>query len=211
METLGAYGSDDEAAPAPKPEYRDYSMAVVSAAPAVGMLSAAHLGSQLLRHNQKEISTNLPIEVLMAPVQGPANPFTFNSSGAEGGGRRVGMGVIEDAAVEDWTFDEQYQTYQRSGFAVDLSTNQVLGNYGEYLKSGGETAQSVRGAAMFAIQIRNSSTDQYLIAYVPLQSSALRLGRERRAAGGSGGAMWTCSCRPWRIWATRPRGRGPRA
>jgi pre-mRNA-processing factor 17 len=148
METLGAYGSDDEATPSLKPEYRDYSMmAMVSAAPAVGMLSAGHVGSQLLRHDQKEISSNLPIEVLMAPVQGPANPFTFNSLGAEGGGRRVGMGVIEDAAVEDWTFDEQYQTYQRSGFAVDLTSNQVLGNYGEYLKSGGETAQTVRGTA----------------------------------------------------------------
>lgn len=146
MEALGAYGSDDEATPALQPEYRDSSLAIVSAAPAVGMLSTGHVGSQLLRHDQKEISSNLPIEVLMAPVQGPANPFTFNTAGAVGGGRRVGMGVVEDAAVEDWTFDEQYQTYQRSGFAVDLTTNRVLGNYGEYVKSGGETSQTARGA-----------------------------------------------------------------
>ena len=39
-----------------------------------------------------------------------------------------GAGSLELTSMQDFTFDEQFQTYQRSGYAVDSSTNQVIGN-----------------------------------------------------------------------------------
>jgi pre-mRNA-processing factor 17 len=75
-------------------------------------------------------------------VSGPANPFRFNVAAA--GARQAGMGTIEDTVIEDWTFDEQYQTYQRSGFALDVSTNQIIGDINEYNAVRGDTAQTAK-------------------------------------------------------------------
>lgn len=38
------------------------------------------------------------------------------------------VGSLEVTSLQDYTFDEQFQTYQRSGYAVDSSTNQIIGN-----------------------------------------------------------------------------------
>ena len=138
MDFLGGYGSGDEA---PAPEYSTLS---VNTAPAVAIVSKAH--PLVLRHDQKELTHNVTADVLMAPVQGPTNPFKFNHTGP---GKAAGMGSIEDTVVENYAFDEQYQTYQRSGFAVDISTNQILGSVDEFNAANGETAQTARGAGLF--------------------------------------------------------------
>lgn len=138
MDILGGYDSGDEAVK-PVSEYKASSVKV-NAAPAVTMVSKVL--PMVLRHDQSELKYNVTSDVLMAPMQGPLNPFKFNSSGP---GKRSGMGSIEDTVVENYAFDEQYQTYQRSGFAVDISTNRILGSVDEFNSARGETAQTARG------------------------------------------------------------------
>ena len=41
---------------------------------------------------------------------------------------------IETTSIEDYTFREQYNNYQRAGFAVDSSTNEILGDHNSYYK-----------------------------------------------------------------------------
>lgn len=137
MDFLGGYSSGDEGG---KEDIEYRSISVVNAAPAVAMVSRDQ--AMVLKHNQKELTHNVTADILMAPIQGPMNPFKFNVSGP---GKKAGMGSIEDTVVDNYAFDEQYQTYQRSGFAVDISTNQVLGSIDEFNLANGETAQTARG------------------------------------------------------------------
>jgi pre-mRNA-processing factor 17 len=37
-------------------------------------------------------------------------------------------GKLEVTSMQDYTFDQEFQSFQRSGYAVDSSTNQVVGN-----------------------------------------------------------------------------------
>lgn len=41
-------------------------------------------------------------------------------------------GHLEITNIQDYTFDEQFQNYQRSGYAVDASNNTVIGNKSLY-------------------------------------------------------------------------------
>ena len=36
--------------------------------------------------------------------------------------------ALEITNIQDFTFDEQFQNYQRSGYAVDYSSNTVIGD-----------------------------------------------------------------------------------
>ena len=138
MEVLGEYGSDDEGL-GPQPEVK-VALSGSASAPSVAIVSRDL--PKLIRHDQKEIMANPTADILLAPVSGPANPFRFNVAAA--GARQAGMGTIEDTVIEDWTFDEQYQTYQRSGFALDVSTNQIIGDINEYHAVRGDTAQTAK-------------------------------------------------------------------
>lgn len=50
-------------------------------------------------------------------------------------GKRLGHGYIDQTSIDDFTFEEQYQNYQRSGYALDVTTQQVLGDYNGYLNA----------------------------------------------------------------------------
>lgn len=49
-------------------------------------------------------------------------------------GKKVGKGHIDYTAIDEYTFNDQYHTFQRSGYALNLSTQQVLGDYDGYTK-----------------------------------------------------------------------------
>ncbi|KAJ8610013.1 hypothetical protein CTAYLR_006636 [Chrysophaeum taylorii] len=53
---------------------------------------------------------NLPAAAVRAPVLGPAHPH-----------RRGGVGSAEVAAIEEWSFHEQYHTFQSYGYALSAS------------------------------------------------------------------------------------------
>ena len=118
-------------------------------APIVSLNSTTTNNNSLIKHNQTELFHNPRANVVLAPQHGPAHPYRFNAP--VGGTKQVGMGRIEETNMESWTFDDQYQTFQRSGFAIDSETNVVLGDYEEYVKSGGDTAQTARGILQSAL------------------------------------------------------------
>jgi pre-mRNA-processing factor 17 len=69
---------------------------------------------------------NQPIANLPSEVLGPENPFKV----------KFGQKPMntEAVAIDHYTFDEQYQNFQRSGYAIDSKSNQVLGDYHAYVQ-----------------------------------------------------------------------------
>lgn len=59
-------------------------------------------------------------------------------------GKKFGRGYVEPTAVDSSTFDEQYQSYQRSGYALDVSTAGVIGDYNAFLNESREIAGKKR-------------------------------------------------------------------
>jgi pre-mRNA-processing factor 17 len=51
-------------------------------------------------------------------------------------------GSLEQTSIQDFTFNEQFQSYQRSGYAVDSSTNQVIGSKKMYNLEKGMSAKA---------------------------------------------------------------------
>jgi pre-mRNA-processing factor 17 len=47
-------------------------------------------------------------------------------------GSKNGVGTLEETSVESYSFDEQYKNYQRSGYAVDSTTNEIIGDLEAY-------------------------------------------------------------------------------
>jgi hypothetical protein len=150
MDFLGGYGSgsgsdneDDRKEPNTS-KFLDYKpiSQTLCVAPIVSVASAMTT-TQLIKHDQVELRNNPRAGVVLAPHNGPAHPFRSNAPA--NGAKQAGMGKIEETNIESWTFDEQYQTFQRSGFAIDSETNDVLGDYKEYVNMSGDTAQTARG------------------------------------------------------------------
>lgn len=79
-------------------------------------------GMSLVPFNgENQALANLPGE-----IAGPNHPFKSKYG--------VKLMHTEDAAIDEYTFDEQYKNYQRSGYAMDASSNVVLGDYNAFIK-----------------------------------------------------------------------------
>jgi pre-mRNA-processing factor 17 len=57
-------------------------------------------------------------------------------------GKRIGRGYIEATSIDEATFNEQYQTFQRSGYAIDSLSQAVIGDYNNYLAEQGVVLSS---------------------------------------------------------------------
>jgi pre-mRNA-processing factor 17 len=53
-------------------------------------------------------------------------------------GKRIGKAFVEATAIDEFTFNQQYQSFQRSGYAHDLSSNRIVGNYDNYVNDQSE-------------------------------------------------------------------------
>lgn len=137
MDAIAGYGSDDDV---PLPVALLPSQASITSAPAALMVQSSSRDLRLTAIDSKTniLTVNRRADVVLAPIQGPANPFKHNA-GIQGV-QRVGVGAVEAMSIEDWCFNEQYHTYQKSGYAVDHETNAVLGDYQEYLANEGNSA-----------------------------------------------------------------------
>jgi pre-mRNA-processing factor 17 len=186
MDILGNYGSDSDSDNGDsKPtsgstslphslEYKPMSSALC-AAPLTHSLTHTHThnhptNSQLIQQNQIEFKNNPRINIVLAPQQGPAHPFRFNAPTPGLGRKQAGMGHVENTNMEAWTFDEQYQTFQRSGYAIDSETNAILGDYKEYVSTNGDTAQTARGKVCsilsFAHSLTHSLTHSFIHSFI---------------------------------------------
>ena len=137
MELLTNYGSDEED--------RDEGTRVFLESPTVpctalmtapmilrGSTSSSAASMMLVQgHNKNNLTMNPGVDVVLAPMQGPAHPFKQRNYGG-GGSSRAGVGITETACVEDWAFDKEFQSFQRNGFAMDMGNNTILGDSSEY-------------------------------------------------------------------------------
>lgn len=49
-------------------------------------------------------------------------------------GRRYGKGYIQETSIDEVAFNEQYKSFQKSGYALDLTSQKVIGSYENYLE-----------------------------------------------------------------------------
>ncbi|XP_031127937.1 pre-mRNA-processing factor 17-like isoform X2 [Ipomoea triloba] len=88
--------------------------------------SAARALSKPLDPTQHTVSFNPTYDQLWAPIYGPAHPYA--KDGLAQGLRNHKLGFVENAAIEPFVFDEQYNTFQKYGYAFDPSANNFVGD-----------------------------------------------------------------------------------
>ena len=128
MDLLSKYvGSDDEEGNEEEEEKLQLSSTYIPLKPKTACAPTA------VTKYERNIGTvslleNRPLDSSIGPEHGPAHPFKFRNGCLLGS-----FGNIETTAMEDWAFNQQYQTYQKSGYAIDSSTNSVIGDQMSYL------------------------------------------------------------------------------
>ncbi|KAJ8451640.1 hypothetical protein Cgig2_018274 [Carnegiea gigantea] len=108
--------------------HRIISLPTKSAAPKVDdtalALTAAAKSSATaapLDPTQHVVPYNPTYDQLWAPIYGPAHPYA--KDGLAQGLRNHKLGFVEDAAINSFVFDEQYNTFHRYGYAADPSAS----------------------------------------------------------------------------------------
>jgi pre-mRNA-processing factor 17 len=137
LAALGSYGgsssSDDDDEPAAPPPTALLERRVVTAPRVVGASTLALNPARALQPGAdgrmvKEMKTNLPASIVKAPVAGPARPFDNAAPGVDRAAPNVHSGgTAERAAVEAWSFDEQFHSFQGHGFAQAARGSGVVG------------------------------------------------------------------------------------
>jgi pre-mRNA-processing factor 17 len=49
-------------------------------------------------------------------------------------GRRYGKGYIQPTSIDDHAFNEQYKSFHKNGYSMDLHSNRVIGSYENYVE-----------------------------------------------------------------------------
>ena len=60
------------------------------------------------------------VDVMYAPILGPDHPMRNPNQAS------CGISKIQYTSVADWSFDEQYNSFQSSGRAIDISNNSMI-------------------------------------------------------------------------------------
>uniref|UniRef100_A0A7C9AUQ5 Pre-mRNA-processing factor 17 n=1 Tax=Opuntia streptacantha TaxID=393608 RepID=A0A7C9AUQ5_OPUST len=109
-------------------DHRIISLPTKSAAPkvddtALALASAAKSSATAapLDPTQHVVPYNPTYDQLWAPIYGPAHPYA--KDGIAQGLRNHKLGFVEDAAINSFVFDEQYNTFHRYGYAADPSAS----------------------------------------------------------------------------------------
>ncbi|KAH1129604.1 hypothetical protein J1N35_000982 [Gossypium stocksii] len=76
--------------------------------------------------SQHVVAFNPTYDQLWAPIYGPAHPYA--KDGIAQGMRNHKLGFVEDAAIDFFVFDEQYNTFHKYGYAADPSGNNYIGD-----------------------------------------------------------------------------------
>ncbi|KAF3431283.1 hypothetical protein FNV43_RR26013 [Rhamnella rubrinervis] len=70
---------------------------------------------------QHVVNFNPTYDQLWTPLLGPSHPYA--KDGIAQGMRNHKLGFVEDASIAPFVFDEQYNTYQKDGYAADPSAS----------------------------------------------------------------------------------------
>ncbi|GMH01613.1 hypothetical protein Nepgr_003452 [Nepenthes gracilis] len=94
---------------------------------------------------QHVVAFNPTFDQMWAPLYGPAHPYA--KDGIAQGMRNHKLGFVEDAAIEPFVFDEQYNTFHKYGYAADPSAsagNNYVGDLGALEKNDGLSVYNIR-------------------------------------------------------------------
>jgi pre-mRNA-processing factor 17 len=136
MDFLHGYGSGDESGgETPAPLFKPVSSAplVVAVRPSTSSL--------VLKQGDNKLMLNPKANVVLAQEAGPAHPFR---KGGIAGVKKIGTGQLDTAAMEDWAFEQQYQTFQRSGYAVSATDGRVMGDVAAHAANDGAYAHEAK-------------------------------------------------------------------
>ncbi|PKA66370.1 Protein Mut11 [Apostasia shenzhenica] len=75
---------------------------------------------------QHAVGFNPTFDQLWAPMYGPAHPYA--KDGIAQGMRNHKLGFVEDASIQSFLFDEQYNTFHKYGYAADPSGLHYVGD-----------------------------------------------------------------------------------
>jgi pre-mRNA-processing factor 17 len=93
---------------------------------------------------QHVVAFNPTSDQLWAPVLGPAHPYA--KDGIAQGMRNHKLGFVEDAAIDSFVFDEQYNTFHKYGYAADPSAsagNNYIGDLDVLEKNNGISVYNI--------------------------------------------------------------------
>ncbi|KAK8948223.1 hypothetical protein KSP40_PGU013557 [Platanthera guangdongensis] len=76
--------------------------------------------------SQHAVGFNPTYDQLWAPIYGPAHPYA--KDGIAQGMRNHKLGFVEDASIQSFLFDEQYNTFHKYGYAADPSGLSYVGD-----------------------------------------------------------------------------------
>jgi pre-mRNA-processing factor 17 len=137
MNFLSGYGSEEEEeAPIPQlSSSRVISNPIVSTTTlSVSLAGKNNVNNVPIIGKDMVVSTNPTMEVMFAAAEGPKHPFKHAGTDNSTSVRKLGMGYIENTTIDDTTFDDQYKSFLKSGYAVHAGNNSIVGDYEEYLK-----------------------------------------------------------------------------
>ncbi|XP_021742482.1 pre-mRNA-processing factor 17-like isoform X2 [Chenopodium quinoa] len=92
--------------------------------------SAVSSAAKPLDPTQHLVSYNPTYDQLWAPIYGPAHPYA--KDGLAQGLRNHKLGFVENAAIDSFVFDEQYNTFHKYGYAADPSASAVNNYVGDF-------------------------------------------------------------------------------
>ncbi|KAJ9176398.1 hypothetical protein P3X46_011715 [Hevea brasiliensis] len=90
------------------------------------------------------VAFNPTYDQLWAPIYGPAHPYA--KDGIAQGMRNHKLGFVEDAAIDSFVFDEQYNTFYKYGYAADPSAsegNNYVGDLDALQKNNGISVYNI--------------------------------------------------------------------
>ncbi|KAL0334199.1 UNVERIFIED_CONTAM: hypothetical protein Sangu_1576100 [Sesamum angustifolium] len=90
---------------------------------------------------QHLVSFNPTYDQLWAPIVGPSHPYA--KDGLAQGLRNHKLGFVEDANIESFVFDEQYNTFYKFGYAADPSENNYVGDVEGFKKHDGISVYNI--------------------------------------------------------------------
>ncbi|KAK8944005.1 hypothetical protein KSP40_PGU000538 [Platanthera guangdongensis] len=79
-----------------------------------------------LNPSQHTVGFNPTYDQLQAPIYGPAHPYA--KDGISRGMRNHKLSFVEDASIQSFLFDKQYNTFHKYGHAADLSGLSYVGD-----------------------------------------------------------------------------------
>ncbi|XP_051150245.1 uncharacterized protein LOC127264768 [Andrographis paniculata] len=131
---------------------------------------------------QHLVSFNPTYEQLWTPIVGPSHPYA--KDGLAQGLRNHKLGFVENANIESFAFDEQYNTFYKFGYAADPSQNSYVGDVEGFKEKDGITVYNIpqheqkkrklekkkemleengEGEEVDATEVENPATDTWLM------------------------------------------------